>query len=78
MPFIDRDRWQRLEPLLDRALELTDEERRAWLEQLRTASPDVAEELIALFSGEVVADRDGFLVAPFELLSGLADAFRSV
>jgi len=30
------------------------------------------------FSREVVADRDGFLVAPFELLSGFADAFRSL
>ena len=32
---IDRDRWQTLEPLLDRALELSPEERSGWLAELR-------------------------------------------
>ena len=31
MAVIDRDRWRELGPLLDRALELPDEERAAWL-----------------------------------------------
>jgi hypothetical protein len=32
---IDPERWRVLEPLLDRALELTVEERASWLEELR-------------------------------------------
>ena len=42
---IDADRWRFLEPLLDRALELSAGERPAWLAELRQHSPDVADEL---------------------------------
>ena len=34
MPVIDRERWTVLEPLLDKALELTPEELRPWLAEL--------------------------------------------
>jgi tetratricopeptide (TPR) repeat protein len=61
MAAIDRDRWQLLEPLLDRALDLSMEERESWLGALRASSPALAAELTLLLSGESVADRRGFL-----------------
>jgi serine/threonine protein kinase len=61
---IDRDRWLALQPLLDQALELTEEERFAWLGELRSRSPALAIEVGALFSGEAMADRRGFLAKP--------------
>ena len=61
MTVIDRDRWRRLEPLLDQALELTPDARAAWLSELRSQSPDIAAELTALLAREAVADRQGFL-----------------
>ena len=61
MAVIDRDRWRQLEPLLDRALELTDSERAAWLGELRSQSPDLAADLMGLLAGEAVADQQGFL-----------------
>jgi tetratricopeptide (TPR) repeat protein len=72
MPVIDRQRWTVLEPLLDRALELTPEELRPWLEELSASSPDVAAELSALLTDDVSATRDGFLSQPLDLtLAGL-------
>jgi len=64
MPVIGRDRWLQLGPLLDRALDLSDEERAPWLSQLRSQSPELAAELTSLLSGESVADRHGFLAEP--------------
>ncbi|HWG33435.1 MAG TPA: serine/threonine-protein kinase, partial [Gemmatimonadaceae bacterium] len=61
MGTIDRDRWQLLEPLLDRALDLTVEERESWMDELRAQSPALAAELALLLSGESVADQRGFL-----------------
>ena len=61
MSVIDRDHWHELEPLLDRALELPDAERAAWLGDLRTSSPELAAELATLLAAERVADRRGFL-----------------
>ena len=66
MAVIDRDRWRELARLLDQALELTDDERATWMEQLRSRSPDLAAELVALLAGEAKADRDGFLHGPLE------------
>ena len=62
MAVIDRDRWRELQPLLDRALELPDEERAAWLGDLRARSPELAAELAALLAADAVADRRSFLV----------------
>ena len=64
MPVIGRDRWLQLGPLLDRAFDLSDEERAPWLAELRAESPELAEELTSLLSGESVADCRGFLVEP--------------
>ncbi|HEU4566380.1 MAG TPA: serine/threonine-protein kinase [Gemmatimonadaceae bacterium] len=72
MPVIDRDRWRELEPLLDRALDLPDAEREAWLGELRSRSPALAAELTMLLSDEVAADRRGFLAEPLDAsLAGL-------
>src|SRR5262245_16258682 len=62
MAVIDRDRWRELAPLLDEALDLTDDERPAWLDALRSRSPRLAAELTALLADEAVADRQGFLL----------------
>jgi len=61
MAVIDRDRWKELAPLLDRALALSDEERAAWLGELRSRVPGLAAELTALLAGEAGANQQGFL-----------------
>jgi eukaryotic-like serine/threonine-protein kinase len=61
MAVIDRDRWRELARLLDHALRLTDEERAVWLGELRSRSPDLADEVNALLASEAAADRAGFL-----------------
>jgi serine/threonine protein kinase len=67
MAVIDRDRWLVLEPFVDRALELTGEERANWLAELRAELPDIAVELESFLSGEVAADRRGFLSEPLDV-----------
>src|SRR5215207_66072 len=66
MAVINRDRWRELAPLLDRAIELTDDERAAWLDELRSRSPALAAELTALLAGEAAADKEGFLEGPVD------------
>ncbi|MDQ6737173.1 MAG: serine/threonine protein kinase [Gemmatimonadota bacterium] len=61
MAVIDRDRWQRLEPLLDHALDLSMEKRESWLRTLSEESPELAADLALLLSGEQLADEHGFL-----------------
>ena len=67
MAVMDRDRWRVLEPLLDQVLDLPEEEREAWIRELRDRTPDVAADLVSLLSGEGVADRTGFLTAPIDV-----------
>jgi eukaryotic-like serine/threonine-protein kinase len=66
MTALDHDRWQALEPLLDAALDLPEEERGRWLDQLSARSPDLATDLRSLLEGEALADRTGFLTNPVE------------
>ena len=63
MAVIDRDRWREIAPLLDRALELGDDERAAWLVELRSRLPRLAAEVTALLAEDAAADRQGFLHA---------------
>ena len=56
-----RHRWQVVSPYLDRALEMVDDERGAWLEFLRAEDPDLASELDALLEERRVLSREGFL-----------------
>ncbi len=60
----ERDRWSVLSPLLDRALEMSDADRTAWLESLRSRDPQLAAEVSAVLSGEAEANRSGFLSGP--------------
>jgi hypothetical protein len=60
VPVIDRDRWRVLEPLLDRAFDLSAEEQASWLDELRATAPDLAAELSSLLRGEAAADRIGW------------------
>jgi serine/threonine-protein kinase len=66
MAGVDREQWPQLGPLLDRALDLPDDERASWLEALRSRSPDLAAALTSLLAGESAADWPGFLARPFE------------
>jgi len=67
MAVIDRDRWRELAPLLDKALELSDDARGPWLDELRSRSPTLADQLAALLARDAAADRQGFLRAPLGL-----------
>ncbi len=66
MAVIDRDRWRDLSPLLDQALELSDDKRAAWLAEMRSRSPALAADLAALLASEATADRRGFLDGQLE------------
>ena len=66
MAMFERDRWERLQPLLDRALELSGEQRASWLDSLRSTDPDVVDELHSLLSDDAAADGRGFLSDPLE------------
>src|SRR5690242_1746217 len=66
MAVIDRDRWRKLEPLLDRALELSDSERAAWLSELRSESPELAAELVELLARDAAASKQRFLDVPLD------------
>lgn len=72
MPAMDRERWKLIEPLLDQALDLPDAERERWLSELSISSPEMALEVTSLLSGDVEADRTGFMAEPVAVtLEGL-------
>ena len=62
MAIFEKDRWLRLQPLLDQALDLSGEARASWLVGLRASAPDDADDLVWLLSAEAEADGSGFLV----------------
>ena len=64
MDDFDRERMRVLDALLDRALDLPDDERAGWLDELRARSPTLAAEVDALLGAEAEADRLGFLATP--------------
>jgi serine/threonine protein kinase/tetratricopeptide (TPR) repeat protein len=64
MTLLHRDRWREIEPLLDEALRLDDQERASWLGDLHLRAPDLAADLTTLLSEETAADRSGFLTGP--------------
>jgi eukaryotic-like serine/threonine-protein kinase len=55
------DRWARVHPLLDEALELASSERDAWLDGVAKDQPDIAAELRALLAAHADSDAAGFL-----------------
>lgn len=56
--------WRRIEPYLDRALELKDRERDTWLEELAREQPDIAGALRTMLAERDALDARGFLDAP--------------
>jgi eukaryotic-like serine/threonine-protein kinase len=58
---VDRDRWRRLAPYLDAALDLPPERRPGWLESLRRQDDDLAAELAQLLQAHQVVNEAGFL-----------------
>ena len=66
MAMLDRERWIRVQPLLDEALDLTGTQRATWLASLRSTTPDLARDLESLLANEAAADGDGFLIDPLQ------------
>jgi tRNA A-37 threonylcarbamoyl transferase component Bud32/tetratricopeptide (TPR) repeat protein len=61
MPDLDAESWRRLEPLLERLLDLPTAERRPWLATLSAESPALAADLEGLLREQVLADERSFL-----------------
>jgi len=58
------ERWRELSPHLDRALEMSAEERRSWLDRMRASNPELAKDLETLIESHGRASREGFLGRP--------------
>ena len=58
---ISSNQWQSLSPYLDKALEMPEKERSAWLAWLRKDSPDLARDLEILLSEHHMVSVEGFL-----------------
>ena len=54
-------RWKAISPYLDRAIDMNEEERRAWLGQLRDDEPMVVADLELLFESRAALHAEGFL-----------------
>ena len=63
MSSLDSELWKRVEPVLDRALELEGAEREAYLEQVFAEAPELRGEVESLLAED---ERDGVLDRPFE------------
>ncbi len=61
MSGFSRTRWLAISPHFDRALEMSADERAAWLERLRAENPALAEDLEDLLADHDVVDRERFL-----------------
>jgi len=57
----DRERWRLVSPYLDRALELTHEQRPQWLETLRATDATLATDVEALLREHSALQQEGFL-----------------
>jgi len=56
------ERWRELTPLLDRALDFDDDaQRAAWLDELRTTDPVLADDVGRLLRSRIAASREAFL-----------------
>ncbi len=61
MARLSSERWLEVAPHLEHALELGDEERRAWLETLRSSDPDLRADLELLLEDHGAVERERFL-----------------
>ena len=69
---LSAERWHAVSPLLEEALELSEEQRGHWLAELRQRDASLADDVEALFSARRLASRESFLAgtAPVEPGSG--------
>ena len=58
---MDPARWRALNPLLDSALDLSSDERDAWLGALRSRDPGAADDIAALLHDADTLERDAYL-----------------
>jgi tetratricopeptide (TPR) repeat protein len=58
---LSRDRWRHVSPYLDRALELTEQQRPEWLATLRELDAPLADDVEALLQVHEALDEEGFL-----------------
>jgi eukaryotic-like serine/threonine-protein kinase len=58
---LTKGQWQAISPYLEQAMDLTGDERRAWLERLRETNPGLADEVQALLDEHAALDSEGFL-----------------
>src|SRR5215831_354941 len=61
MPGFAPEQWRALSAYLDKALELSPEDRAAWLEQLREENPALATDLQTLLREHDALGAEGFL-----------------
>ncbi len=61
MAALTPERWRALSPYVDRALDLTGDERTTWLADLRREHPEIAADLEALLFENEALSRAGFL-----------------
>jgi len=64
VPGVDPNRWRALSPLLEKALEMRDDERPIWLASLRTDDPALADELHHLLESRRLLASEAFLEVP--------------
>ena len=69
MSGFDADRWERVSPLLDQALELAETERAAWLAALREEQPATAADLQRLLDEHRALARERFLDASYPAMT---------
>ena len=76
MSTLKPDQWQALDPYLDQALDMEEEERAAWLASLRAQNPELAAHLEELLQEHRVLAQENFLeqgpAPPLDLPSDLA------
>ena len=82
---LDRDRWQAIGPYLDRAIDMDDDQRRAWLATLRDEEPALVADLELLLESRDAAHAEGFLEdsamtahAPLPLAGHVVGAYRLI
>jgi len=64
------EQWQVLSPYLDEALEISPEDRPAWLQSIREQNPSLAKDLQTLLKEHQALDDEGFLQADAGVLPG--------
>jgi serine/threonine protein kinase len=70
MSKLSPDQWRAISPNLERALDMTDEERSAWLSSLHTENPVLASQVEILLAEHRALSQEGFLEASAMELPG--------